>query len=182
MKNTGNIALVLCIAVIAWLAGERFSGGATKKIGVVQMEKLVYDFKGMKEASRKYELKMNGWGKQSDSLENRLRTLYSEIRLDSLNRDKKKLERDIETFMILKRTYAEQTEKMRENAAEEDKQMTIGVINQINEYMKAYAVEEGYAVILCNSEQQSVGHADEKTDITEKFLEYANKKYEGSIQ
>ena len=59
--------------------------------------------------------------------------------------------------------------------------MTVGVINQINEYMKSYAAEKGYDMILCNNNQyQNVGFAKEQIDITKQMLEYANKKYDGT--
>jgi len=69
-----------------------------------------------------------------------------------------------------------QTEEV---AVKEDEQMTIGVINQINEYIKRFAQEEGYDVVLCNSPQQSIGHAKEQIDITQEVLQYANSQYMG---
>ena len=179
MKNTGNIALILCIAFAIYLTTEKIAGSNDCKTGVVQMDKLIYDFKGMKEATEKYTAKMNSWSSQSDSLETRLKVLYEQIRIDSLNKDQAKLDKDIKAFMIFKQSYAGYMRNMQENADKEDKQMTIGVVNQVNEYIKEYAKANGYDLILCNSQQQSVGYAKEQVDITQKLLEFANNKYEG---
>lgn len=179
MKNTGNIALIICIALAIYMVAEKFTGSSNCKTGIVQMDKLVYEFKGMKEATENYAGKMNKWNAQSDSLESRLKFLYGQIRLDSLNKDQAKLDKDIKVFMIFKQSYAEYMHSVQENAGKEDKQMTIGVINQVNEYIKEYAGEKGYDLILCNSQQQSVGYAKEHIDITQKVLEFANNKYEG---
>src|SRR6478736_10001731 len=98
MKNTGNIALIICLGIVVYLFADRVWNTNSKKIGVVQMEKLVYDFKGMKEATKKYTLKTKNWDKKSDSLETCLSELYSQIRIDSLQRNKENLEKDLRTF------------------------------------------------------------------------------------
>jgi len=150
-----------------------------EKIGVVQMDKLVYDFKGMKEATEKYSSKLRSWSAESDSLENNLKALLQQIRFDSISMDRERLERDIRTFRLFKRSYAEHIQNSEEKVLKEDKEMTLGVVNQLNEYIKAYAMKEGFAVIFINTQQQSVGYVKEKTDVTLKILAYANNKYDG---
>lgn len=181
MKNLTNILLIVSLSISAYLLADNFFGSSSKKIGVVQMDKLVYDFKGMKEATEKYTKKMTSWSNQKDSLEKRLQELYNQIRIDSVNKDQAKLSRDIQIFMIFKQSYIDYTQNLDINADKEDKEMTAGVMNQVNEYIKNYAKEEGYDMILCNNAQyQSVGFGKEQIDITQKMLEYANKKYEGT--
>jgi len=180
MKNTANISLALCTLLIVYIVADKFTTANTSKTGIVQMEKLVYDFKGMKEATASYTHKMKQWSAQSDSLENKLKELYRQIRLDSLSNNKAKLESDTRRFMTFKQSYTGYVNNMRDNADKEDRQMTLGVVNQVNEYIKAYARQEGYDLILCNSQQQSIGYAKAQTDITQKVLEFANNKYEGS--
>jgi len=178
MKNYNNIAISLCLIfsiylVVDWIVNK------TQKIGIVQMDKLIYDFNGMKEATDKYAAKMKHWSSESDSLEGKLQELLTQIRLDSLNKDKNKLNRDIQTFFLYKKSYTQYIQNTEENAKEEDKDMTLGVVNQVNEYIKSYAVEKGFDVILTNTQQQSVGYAKEMVDVTGQVLAYANKKYEG---
>jgi len=179
MKNSGNIALILCIVLAVYIIFDKAANNPGKKIGVVQMEKLVYDFNGMKEATKLYNEKVSEWGIQTDSMQLKLSSLYEQIRLDSLNKDKDKLKNDIRKFLILKKSYTDYAKNVKETASEKDKEMTLGVVNQLNEYIKNYAMEEGYDVILCNSPQQNIGHVADKIDVTEEVLAYSNKKYEG---
>jgi Skp family chaperone for outer membrane proteins len=179
MKNTGNIALIICLALSVYLFTDKMMGAKSKKIGVIQMDKLVYDFKGMKEATDKYSSRLKGWNQESDSLESRLKELYNQIRVDSANKDHMKLDQDIKVFMIFKQSYMEHMQTLQANAEKEDKQMTIGVVNQVNEYIKSYAKAEAYDVVLCNTQEQSVAYAKDRVDITQQVLEYANKQYEG---
>jgi Skp family chaperone for outer membrane proteins len=180
MKTKINITLALSLLTLAYLTVERFSMSKNTRIGVVQMEKLVYEFRGMKEATKKYTDKMSRWGTESDSLEKRLAGLYEQIRIDSAGSDRKKLAKDIHTFRILNRSYQEHLQNTRTNAEKEDQQMTLGVINQLNEYMAFYAKKEGFDVILCNNPQQpGVGYSREAIDITGDVLQFANQTYEG---
>lgn len=178
MKNYKNIILFFCLILSTYLLVDKLIHKPIK-IGVVQMDKLVYEFKGMKEATMKYSNKMKQWGSQSDSLERKLEELLNQIKLDSINKDKNKLKQDIQRFVLYKRTFSDYVQNSEIKAQEEDKEMTLGVVNQLNEYIKSYASEKGYDIILTNSQQQSIGYTIEKVDITVLMLDYANKKYEG---
>jgi Skp family chaperone for outer membrane proteins len=165
MKKIPSIVLALSAVISIYLLVDKFTGSSAKKIGVVQMEKLVYDYKGMKDATEKYTRKMNSW---------------NAIRIDSINKDQQKLNKDIQLFLVFKQSYMENAQNMQANAEKEDKNMTLGVVNQVNEYIKSYAKDKGYDLILCNTDQyQNVGFSKEQLDITKDLLEYANRKYAG---
>lgn len=180
MKYTPLIALVLSVAAVVWLAADKFNGSNVKKTGVVQMEKLIYDFNGMKEATKQYTAKMDKWQRRTDSLENKLKDLYDQLRLDSLSKNKVRIERAAQNFLLFRQSYAEYGQSVREMAENEDRQMTLGVINQMNEYIKQFAEKKGYDVIFCNNHEQTVGYAKEQIDVTQELLEFANNEYAGA--
>ncbi len=180
MKYIGHITLTLVLGILIFLVADKIFGKHTNRIGVVQMEKLVYEFKGMKEATAKYTSKLDKWNAESDSLQSRLKQMYDQIKLDSLSNDKEKLNRDVKAFVLFRQSYVDYTQNMQANAENEDKQMTIGVVNQVNEYIKKFAEEKGYDIILCNSQTQSVGYAKEQNDITPEILAFANAGFEGN--
>lgn len=62
---------------------------------------------------------------------------------------------------------------------EEDQKMTQTVINDINDYIKAYGKKEGHKIIFGASGSGNIMYADEGTDLTEEILEGLNKAYEG---
>jgi outer membrane protein len=156
-----------------------FKGGNISKIGVVDMDKLVYEFRGMKEATNNYTNKMTDWTKESDSIENQLRKYVQDIKMDSLNGDKKKLNLDKQRFILLRKTYFEFQQKIQEKSQQEDQKMTSGVINQIKSYMEEYAVKNGFELILTNTQMQSVGYVRSVHDITHDVLIYSNDRFEG---
>lgn len=178
MKYASNIALVISLLVTAFLVYDK-SNRPMKKVGVVQMDKLVYGFTGMKEATERYTAQMKGWQAQTDSLEQRLRTMYDKVRRDSLKGDKVAIARDLELFLQFRNSCLGYQQKTQQLAESEDKEMTLGVVNQVNDYIESYAKQEGFDVILCNNEQQSVGYVAEPLDITAEVLAYANSKYRG---
>lgn len=176
MKHTGNVALVLCIVIIAGFVNEHFK---RKKIAVVQLQQLVYEFQGMKSATEKYTAKINKWSTQADSMENTLRALVDEMKMDSININKVKLNQDHQKFYFLQKSYYEYRQKTEQKAQQEDKSMTEGVMNQVNNYIKAFAQQEGYDVIISNTQMQNIGYVNEASDVTKQLIEFANKKYEG---
>ncbi|PBQ30229.1 hypothetical protein CNR22_00130 [Sphingobacteriaceae bacterium] len=179
MKNSGVIALVISVVLSIYVLVAKNFNSEAKKTGVVQMEKLVYEFKGMKEAGKKYQIKLTSWQSQSDSLETRLNELYDEIKMDSINRNAGKLARDLKKFEYFKYSYLEYAKRMEEKSKEEDRQMTLGVINQVNEYIKMYAEKEGFDIIFCNGQAPSVSYCKTQLDVTQKVLEFSNLKYDG---
>jgi len=180
MKKASSIILVLIAVITVYLLIDKFSGNSSKKIAVVQMEKLVYDFKGMKEATEKYSKKMTMWNAETDTLEKNLRNMYNQVRIDSINMDKLKLAKDIQLFMMMKNSYLQYAQNLRERSEKEDKEMTIGVMNQLHEYIKSFSKENGYDIVLTNSnENQTVAYNKDQFDITTEVLDYSNNKYEG---
>jgi Skp family chaperone for outer membrane proteins len=180
MKYTGHIALIFSLSITIYLIADYCTGKAGAKTAVVQMDQLVYEFKGMKEASSDYGRKLDIWKRESDSLEQQLRGLYQQLREDSIRQDHRRLRQDLARFALLRRSYAEHAQNSQQHAEEKDREMTLGVINQLNEHIKNYAELQGYTVVLCNNGQQpSVGYAAGQADITKEVLAYANARYEG---
>lgn len=178
MKYTGHIALILVVGILFFLLVDK-SVNKNYKVGIIQMEELVYDYQGMKDATEQYNQKMDAWSNQTDSLETQLKNLYNEIRLDSVNGDRTKLIQDQQRFYLLKQSYYEFKQNIDQKAQEKDEKMTVGVINQLKEHIKSYAQKEGYNIIISNTQLQNVGYADEAIDVTEALLQYANIQYQG---
>ena len=122
---------------------------------------------------------MTAWSEKIDSLANTLKSLYNDIKLDSINGDKNKLIKDQQQFYFLQKSYYEYKQNITQKAQQNDEEMTTGVINQLKEHMKTYAQKEGYDLIISNTQLQNVGYVTEQMDVTKQVLDYANNKYEG---
>ncbi|MCE3297054.1 MAG: outer membrane protein (OmpH-like) [Crocinitomicaceae bacterium] len=175
----GKLSLLVSVVLLILYISNGPGSGNMRKIGIVQMEKVVYDFKGMKEATKDFTGKMDSWSAETDSLKKKLEFFLYEIKLDSINGDKAKLEKDKQKFLLLRSSYIELQQKLTQQSQQEDQQMTIGVVNQLKQYMKEYAEENGYDLIISNTQMENVGYVGKSFDITDEVLSYANKKYEG---
>ncbi len=171
------ISVFLNVIVLGFLVFNHLSTPA-KQIGIVRMEKVVYEYEGMKEATKKYENKVGAWKQESDSLEFKLKNVYSELKADSISNNKTKLARDLNLFYLYRNSYIELNKNIDSKIKETDGEMTSSVITQLNAHMSDYAKENNYDLILCNNPQyQAIGFSKNQYDITGKFLEFANKKY-----
>lgn len=182
MRKFVLISVFLNVIVLGMFLFSYFSAPA-KKIGIVRMEKVVYEYDGMKEATKAYEKKTAQWKKDSDSLEIILRTLYSEMKADSVSGNTARLKQDLRLFYLYRNSYVELNQNIEQKTQETDTEMTSSVITQLNAHMADYAKEKGYDLILCNNPQyQAVGYSKDSYDISAEFLEYANKRYNGTVK
>jgi Skp family chaperone for outer membrane proteins len=178
MKHLNKITVLLIIGVIAYLIVKEVA--MTKsKIGAIEMEKLVYEFQGMKDATKAYEQKITKWKKQSDLLANKLSGLYQELQMDSIHGDQEKLKMDQQKFYYLQKSYYKYTEITNKKTKQEDTAMTIGILNQLKEYLADFAKQNEYHIIISNTQMQNVGYVGKQNDVTAEFLAFANNKYNG---
>lgn len=174
IKRIGKIVSVVGISMFFMQCNT-----ATQKIGVIQMEELVYDFEGMKEATEEYTNKMNQWEAESDSLKKGLDQLLYDIKLDSINQEGEKSKTDKQNFMLLRQKYYTLQQNTGARAQEEDQKMTLAVMGQLNEYVEVFGEEKGYDIIITNTQLNNVGYVKGSVDITKEVLTYANAKYNG---
>lgn len=173
-----NKTIIIFIgAILSLLFTQCNSEG--KKIGVIQMEELVYDFEGMKDATEDYTNKMNQWEAESDSLKKGLDQLLYDIKLDSINNDVVKSKSDKQKFMLLRQKYYTLQQSIDGKAQQEDQKMTSTVMAQLNEYIDEYGEEKKYDLIIINTQLQNVGYVSGSIDVTAEVLSYVNTKYNG---
>lgn len=166
-----------CLLTLSYTIFLHIKTSALPKVGIVQMEKYVYEFEGMKDASMDYLAKVNKWNAQADSMKTELKEVYREIQMDSLGKDKEKLRSDVQKFDLMMKFYNEHQQKMENKAKVDDEQMTRGIFNQLQGYMKEYAQKEGFDLIISNTEVNNVGFVTEAMDITNEMVDFANSRY-----
>lgn len=62
---------------------------------------------------------------------------------------------------------------------EEDQKVTQTVINDINDFVKAYGKEKGYRIVLGATGSGTIMYADKGADLTEQVLEKLNASFRG---
>jgi len=175
----GVVGLILALILSVLYVVDKLDNSGSQKFGVVQMDELVYEYQGMTDATKEYTNKMDEWSAQSDSIKSLLQNMLMEIKMDSITNDQTKLLVDQQRFMLMQQQYYQFQQNIQQKSTEEDQQMTIGVVNQLKEHIKLYAEENGYDLIIANTQLQNVGYVNDVTDLTQQVLDYANSKYEG---
>lgn len=143
------------------------------------MEKLIYDFEGMKDATKEYTTKMNQWEAEADTMKSQLEQLLYDIKLDSINNDVKKTVEDQQKFMLLRQKFYTYQQDIDSKAKEEDQKMTTTVMSQLEEYIEKYGEKFKYDLIITNTQFNNVAFANKDMDITTAVLTYVNRKYQG---
>jgi outer membrane protein len=145
----------------------------------VDSAKLINNYKGMADARKAYQQKAVVWQANVD-------TLVSEIQNDLKKFEKENArmtvkERDLTRQLLQnkQKQLADYQNATREKAAQEDRQMTKGVVNEINQYIKEYGKRNKLKIILATTDYGNIAYAQEGIDITDEILEGLNKKYEG---
>ena len=177
-KRLIPIILILTLLNTGFLMYNLVSERGSTKVAVVQMEQLVYQYEGMKEASESYSAKLVNWKSKSDTLEQIMQTLWEEISLDSINGKSESSLAKKHEFNQYRTSYINYKNKIKETAQEEDQMMTIGVLNQIREHMTAYAQEEDFDLIIANTELENIAYVSDPVDVTSSLLKFANDRYQ----
>ncbi len=179
MKNWKLTAvLVVTLLNLALLVGQQFQLKEHARIGIIQMEEVVYNFAGMKAATLEYTQRLETWQAQADTLEKRMTVLLADIHRDSIAGDRKAAQQKKRQLANIRQSYAGYARNINERAAQDDQNLTAGVLNQLNTYVKSFAQEKGYDLILANTQLENIVYAGETEDVTEELLAYANQKYQ----
>ncbi len=149
------------------------------KIGYVKTGVLVEKYKGMADASKELEKKMEKWQANVDTLE-----MNYQKSVDGYNGKYARLsakERTELKFMIdrQERTISEYVQNIERQASEENVKLTKGVLAQLNTYIKKYAEQEKFDMIYGLTTEGNILYGKEALDVTDKILTGANNEYTG---
>jgi outer membrane protein len=151
------------VIIIAFLFYSHFN--STKKIVYVNSMELFEQFKMTKELKRTGEKQFN---EQKTVVEG----LYNQLQDSSITEDQKKV--IMQEFMQRK----EALEAFNQNFAIEE---SAKIWKRISSYIKEYAQQNSYDIILGADQNQTVLYANEQQNLTKEVLRFINSKYEGKI-
>ena len=149
------------------------------KIAYVRTGVLINKFLGMQEASEKYEQKSAARQANIDSLSSTLRKAIKNYKTDSLGMpDSVKVKRESYIFQ-LQQGVMQYQKAAADMAAEQEQNMTEGILNQMNGYIEQYGKDHGYDMILGTTSAGNLLYGHEAFDITDEVLEGLNNSYKG---
>jgi len=147
------------------------------RVAFVRSSELVYKYGGMRQAQEQYQGKESRWRQEVDSLEQEYRAALG--RYVDQRKELPRLERNAaeESLRYKKASLDEYKARVQQRAANEDKELTQGVLNQINSFVEKYGKEHGYDIILGTTTTGNLLFGDSGFDITEEVLNSLNQQY-----
>lgn len=179
MKLSTILQIVFAVIMTSWMLWLTIESADQPKVAYVHSEYLFENYLGTIESYKMLEAKAKKWGDNLDSLSTSYRVTFAkyESEKETLEQSKKEyLEQQLQRKQQVFANYRNAVEEM-EN--EEDKKLTQSIIKQMDAYLREYALNKGYDLILAAGTTSTLVYSDKKYDISEEVLNYINKKYSG---
>jgi outer membrane protein len=173
--NRQYILITLCIIIsLAALSMAFYAIKGNKKVAWIKLQTVYEKFEYKKELEAKLLGVQQNRKYILDSLEFELKVLSNQITNDK-GRDKEA----IAVFQTKRDEYLN-----RKKTFEEDNAMLTGkydeqILNQLNQYVKDYAEEQGYDIIYSADGSGAIMAASDDLEITDKITVYLNDRYKG---
>ncbi len=177
MKINKFLLITIIVLILFNLGLGIYNTMSKKRIAYVRSGLVLEKFEGMIEARKLFDQKLSKWQSEYDtlvSLYNNKMELY-QIKEKSLSANQKaefaleikKLEENINK-------YQENAEK---NSATEKDKLSLGAVNQINDYIKEYAEKHNLSIVLGVTNTGNILYGEDAVDITEDIIKGLNKNY-----
>ena len=152
---------------------------SAQKIVYVDATRLLNNYQGMIDARQAYQQKAQSWQANVDTLASEVQRSIQAYEKESAALSTKEKALSQELIRTKQRQLADYQQAIREQAAQQDNEMTGSVLEQVNVYLRSYGEKNNYRIILAATEYGNLAYADEGIDITDEVLEGLNKTYRG---
>lgn len=167
------VALNLFIAV--FLLIKDLSGN--DKIVFVDAQRLVNGYTGMKDARREFELKAGSWNAHLDTLKIEVKSRIEEYEANAAKLSAKERSLMEELIQTKQQQYMNYQQVVAEKIKTADQELTSKVLTDVNEYIKKYGSDHGYAIILAATQYGNIAFGQVPLDITDDVLKGLNAGY-----
>lgn len=179
MKLSTILQIVFAVIMTSWMLWLTIGSADQPKVAYVHSEYLFENYLGTIESYKALESKNQTWGNNLDSLSKTYRATFASYENKGEGLDEK--EKEALGYKLRQQeaafnNYHQSVEKMK---LEEDQKLTQAVIKQIDAYLKEYALENHYDLIIGAGRTSSLVYGGENYDVTENALAFINKKYRG---
>jgi outer membrane protein len=175
MKNITISLSLIAIALALFISYKQFS--VNQELVYVDVNVLLAEYKGMKDAKKEFEEKEKVWKANVDSLivgfQNELKTYEKERSKYS----KKELQLKQELLRNKQQQIDNYQRGVQKQAQDEEMKLTSGVIDEVNAFVKEYGKQHDFNIILGATSAGNILYAKEGIDITKKVIEGLNNEY-----
>jgi len=143
------------------------------KIAYIDNARLFNEFLLKKELEEDLSKREIRWKAQLDSMRVQINFLGNKIESEKVSKEV------AEQFEITRQQYLAKEEQFRNDNEKTARQFNEQIWKQLNTYVKAFAKEKEYDMVLGTSGEGNLMYADEKYDVTEEAIVFVNQKYKG---
>lgn len=147
------------------------------KIGYVRSADLIYGYIGMKEAQNRFQEKAQQWQANLDTIRADYQKALGVYHTESPTLSQAEKYQREKLLKIQETNLLNYSNRLENQAKEEDQKMTQGVLNQINSFVEQYGRRKGYDIILGTTLSGNILFGIEALDITKEVLAELNQAY-----
>ena|SRR5687767_8799414 len=175
-RHFGNILLTVLTLLTAFLV-YKVLDNRTMKTGYVDLSKVLSEFKLKQELEQKLTSITEKRNMIIDSLEFELKIISKQ-----LSQEKSSDKNKISVFEIKKEEYFEKKNFFNDDNTRLAKQYDEQIFTQLNQYVKDFGENNGYAYILGADGSGVLMYSDQTMNITEEVNKYINARYKGNTR
>lgn len=148
----------------------------SSKVAYVNSQTLIQKYKGAIAAREKLTKETDEWKKNIKSLEDELTKMNQEIMAENNKWSASVRKQKLAEFDKKQQDYNRYTRATQEKASKREQELIQPVFDELNVYVKDYGKDHGYRIIFGTVAGGNILYGEETADITDRFLEYVNKK------
>lgn len=175
--NKLSMVLVIASILVSMVAISISLLNKHEEIVYVDAQKLMKGYKGMVDARMEFESKVAAWQSNLDTLRLELESKINEYESTSAKltpREKSLME---ELIKSKQDQFVNYQQVITEKVQKEDYELTQRVLSKVNDYVKRYGEDKGYAIIMAATQYGNIVYAEDYTDITTDVLAGLNTEY-----
>lgn len=171
-----NIILTAAgVSIIVFVSAGFLLKKKETHIAYVDNMKLFNEFVLKKELENDLKKKEIVWKAQLDSMRIQINLLGKRIEAEKLSKEA------IEQFEFTRQQYLAKEQQFTEDNEKTAKQFNEQIWKQLNNYVKVFAKENEYDLVLGTSGEGNLMYAHEQLDVTDAAIAFVNQKYKGKM-
>lgn len=175
MKNGISAIVILLVFAVGYLFYAQKS--QNEDVVYIDVNVLMADYEGMKDAKKEFEAKSTVWQANVDSL---ISSFQNELKVYEKERSgmtKKENELKQELLRNKQQQVGNYQQAIQRQSEEEDAKISGAVVNEVNTYIKEYGKNHNYKIIIGANSSGNVLYAQDGIDITQDVLTGLNAAY-----
>ncbi|SDX76108.1 OmpH family outer membrane protein [Hymenobacter psychrophilus] len=150
----------------------------TNKVAYVETNRLLEEYQGMKDASKRLETKARGWEAQNKKLVTSFQTAVQQYQQKAEGMSAEQRATTEQQLQAQQAKLGQEQEKLQRQAQEEQAKLNDQVMSRVNKQIETYGKANGYRLILATG-AGNIAYGRKDLDITTPVLKYLNKEYGG---